>query len=324
MLGKRLWEVIGLTTIWEARSGKKKSRKISKIKKILRSGGEVLFEALFETTSEYEAFREEERVILRFGRLDSKTGILTNSTNGGEGPSGNVASEESRAKMSAWQVGRKQPCNVERFSKTVTAFLDDGSVFKVFQSSKDACLELGLYDKAVIHCLRGTLRHATGTDGTGYRFMRGEVSVPMEPLGKAYAMPTYHSIEVSLFLDDGSYSGTYSSALRAAQHLGVNGCSVRRALKKNSRIRSKSGGGPYRVREGNSTSPIEPWVSSRAHWSAKEVIQLTPDGVEVGRYLSTAVASEATGVHLSSISKCAAGENRTGGGFLWRYSEPAA
>ena len=49
---------------------------------------------------EEEAFRHEIYMIAVFGRKDLGTGILHNRTNGGEGPSGMVHSEETRKKIS--------------------------------------------------------------------------------------------------------------------------------------------------------------------------------------------------------------------------------
>lgn len=57
--------------------------------------------------TEQEAFEHEIYMIAVFGRKDNGTGILRNLSDGGEGPSGTVVSEERRAKMSAAQVGRK-------------------------------------------------------------------------------------------------------------------------------------------------------------------------------------------------------------------------
>jgi hypothetical protein len=59
-----------------------------------------------EGLTEDEAFSLESYCINLYGRLDIGTGILHNRTNGGEGRSGYVASEETRRKMS-----RKGPAN---------------------------------------------------------------------------------------------------------------------------------------------------------------------------------------------------------------------
>ena len=61
---------------------------------------------LKQNLTEEEAFRHEIYMIDVFGRKDLGTGILYNMTNGGEGSSGWVPSEESRRKMSQSSKGK--------------------------------------------------------------------------------------------------------------------------------------------------------------------------------------------------------------------------
>lgn len=55
--------------------------------------------------TEEEAFRHEIYMISVLGRKDIGTGILRNRTNGGEGPTGKVLSEETKRKISQSQKG---------------------------------------------------------------------------------------------------------------------------------------------------------------------------------------------------------------------------
>ena len=55
---------------------------------------------LKQNLTEKEAFRHEIYMIAVFGRKDLGTGILINMTNGGDGPSGRIVSEETRRKLS--------------------------------------------------------------------------------------------------------------------------------------------------------------------------------------------------------------------------------
>ena len=58
---------------------------------------------------EEEAFKHEIYMIAVFGRIDLGTGILHNMTNGGEGGSGRVLSEETRRKLSDANRGKNHP-----------------------------------------------------------------------------------------------------------------------------------------------------------------------------------------------------------------------
>ena len=61
---------------------------------------------LKQNLTEEEAFRHEVYMIAVFGRKDLGTGILHNRTNGGEGSSGAIKSDETRKKLSEANKGR--------------------------------------------------------------------------------------------------------------------------------------------------------------------------------------------------------------------------
>jgi len=58
--------------------------------------------------TEEEAFRHEKYMIYVLGRKDLGTGILWNFTDGGEGSSGRVTTEETKEKLSRVMKGKKQ------------------------------------------------------------------------------------------------------------------------------------------------------------------------------------------------------------------------
>ena len=62
---------------------------------------------LKQNLTEEEAFKHEIYMIFLYGRKDLGTGILYNMTNGGEGSSGCIPSEETRRKLSDAQKGEK-------------------------------------------------------------------------------------------------------------------------------------------------------------------------------------------------------------------------
>jgi hypothetical protein len=62
---------------------------------------------LKQNITEEEAFKHEIYMISVFGRKDLDTGILRNKTNGGEGSSGAIRSDEYRKKLSESRKGTK-------------------------------------------------------------------------------------------------------------------------------------------------------------------------------------------------------------------------
>jgi hypothetical protein len=72
-----------------------------------RDKSRIIF--LKQNITEEEAFKHEIYMISVFGRKDLSTGILHNKTNGGEGPSGAVRSEEYKRKRSQSVKGKNNP-----------------------------------------------------------------------------------------------------------------------------------------------------------------------------------------------------------------------
>ena len=53
----------------------------------------------------------------------------------------------------------------------------------------------------------------------------------------------------------------------------------------------------------------------------KAVQQLSKDGKLVAEYESISIAYRATGAFISNIVKCARGEYKTAGGYIWKYKD---
>lgn len=81
-------------------TNKGNKHKINTIKKAQREGLEVVSEIILDNLTEAEAHVVEIEYIARYGRRDLGTGCLTNLTDGGEGMSGFVPSEEQRQRQS--------------------------------------------------------------------------------------------------------------------------------------------------------------------------------------------------------------------------------
>jgi hypothetical protein len=79
-----------------------------KIDKINELGLEPIVEIYQDKLSDQEALNLEIELISKFGRIDLKTGTLCNLTEGGEGSSGRIASEETRRLWSEQRKGKKQ------------------------------------------------------------------------------------------------------------------------------------------------------------------------------------------------------------------------
>lgn len=83
-------------------------KKLDMIESILNDGQFPIIEKIDENLSETKALKLEKKLIKEIGRLDLGTGPLLNLTDGGEGISGNVCSEERKRKISSAITGIKR------------------------------------------------------------------------------------------------------------------------------------------------------------------------------------------------------------------------
>jgi len=81
--------------------------KVNIIKKILKENQKPIIIKLHENMLESDSFNKEMELIKLIGRRDLNEGSLANMTNGGDGSSGNIVSEETRNKMSESSKGEK-------------------------------------------------------------------------------------------------------------------------------------------------------------------------------------------------------------------------
>lgn len=88
-------------------SGKRAFEKYGRTVPAPRDSSCVAFVA--EGLTEERAFELESYCIKLYGRVNTGTGILRNRTDGGDGPSGMIISEETRRKMSEQRQGEKHP-----------------------------------------------------------------------------------------------------------------------------------------------------------------------------------------------------------------------
>ena len=124
---------------------KNKSLKVSKIRAILKSENFPIIIKLYEDITNNESFTKEIETILKIGRIDNKTGPLTNMTDGGTGGTG-------LKHNSSWK---------KILSKPVIQKKDDIYVAE-YSSVKEASEKTGIIKQNISSALTGRYKTAGG------------------------------------------------------------------------------------------------------------------------------------------------------------------
>lgn len=206
-----------------------KTIKDRKIQKALREGKRIIEKVISTIDTEDEAHAIERSLIALHGRRNLGTGFLTNLTDGGEGVSGQVHSDETRKRMSEAKkgnkinIGRKRPDMVEMFSKEITAFDHDGVPVGTFSSAREAEKELGIHFSVISMILKGRDGAKFGKNketGLIYHFRYGIINE------KVYIPPYRHRTSpywVVQYNKEGKEIARFSTIQEAGVLTGIKG-----------------------------------------------------------------------------------------------------
>ncbi len=196
-------------------------------------------------SNDYEFILEKEIEFIKlYGRIDKKTGILANHTDGGEGVKNRIVSEETRLKISKSHKGKiiseeqKERCRELRLGSTNSqetrnkisqgnkkrghSGANHSRAIKIYQYSIEgellnswACLKdiertLGIRTSHISECIKRDVSFTRGffwsKDFLGSRFLFGKIKGCRRPISK-----------VDIFTDE--ILETYSSAKKASEAL---------------------------------------------------------------------------------------------------------
>lgn len=148
------------------------------IAKILKEFGKVPHEIIKEGISEEESLDLEIELIQKYGRRNLGEGILTNLTDGGEGHSGHIRSEESKQKMSEsqkeWLRNNPNPFLGKKHTEESRLKMSEGqkrylktheNSFKGMKHSEETKRKMSEYRKKKGHTLPKEEWHRYGNKG---------------------------------------------------------------------------------------------------------------------------------------------------------------
>jgi hypothetical protein len=122
----------------------------SKLRGMLARNVRPEIQVLREDLDEETAFEIERELIARYGRRDNGTGCLCNHTDGGEGQSGRLCSDETRLKISASNQGREITVDARlKASRTLrNRKFSDSTRARIRRAVRDhQCVPVCLFDR---------------------------------------------------------------------------------------------------------------------------------------------------------------------------------
>jgi hypothetical protein len=141
--------------------------------KILAEGMDTIRTKLFEGLTDNESKEIEIDIIAHFGRIDLKTGILSNLTAGGDGAKGSVKSTEWKDWLSRTRTGKFFPSLKSRYLLQLSL---DGELIKQWDSISEAERELRIPKSQ----LWKSIREAPDDPFYGFFWKRGDLIVPLK------------------------------------------------------------------------------------------------------------------------------------------------
>jgi hypothetical protein len=272
------------------------------VEKIIRETGEnPIFEKVYDNLTEDDAFEVERKMIKHFGRINNKTGILANLTDGGRGRVNPITTEETKVKISQVAMGK-----IAFNSQRVDQFDLDLNFIKKYESVGAAAIELGLSEKErnlIYQNCRGPRKSALGYiwkhDGTS----------AYEPPQKQRPK---NIITVSKYGVDGNFIESYESVTLAAFSVsgittGISSC-------------CKDDGSTYKGfqwRYGDSEANIGSVIRYRSRRGSKirPVFQYSLQGEFLQSFKSISDAARNLQINSSSIERAIYGSSLSFRGF---------
>jgi len=186
--------------------------------------------------------------------------------------------------------------------KQVTQYAVSGKKLKVYPSVKEAGLQVGVDPNSISKCALGKARIA---GGFVWRYEDDIYSGEFEGQIKNLPKPI---VQYSL---EGKPIARYSSVNEAAKQTGFTAATLLDCAYKRTRV---SHGFVWRFEHDRYKGEF------RHYSSGRPVTQYSLEGKKLKTYHTIEAASRASGLTSDNIQKNVIGENKTAGGFVWKYA----
>lgn len=268
------------------------------------------------------ACEKEKEFIKLYGRINNKTGILSNLTDGGEGIIGQVISDKMKQAIK------------DRNSRPIAQYDMDGKFIRSFKSLTEAGLLLGAKLSPISAAVNGYKGAITAYGFVWKKFYENIENIEFDR--KKYEDAVFGKKKINVYKKNGKFYKTFSSIGSAAIELGIAHERISAILSgKHHQTkgflfkyfydtldivppllhRDQSGNrnfmyGKIGINKGK--------IGSLSHLK-KSVNQYDLTGGFIKNHECIIDASKETGAGQSAITACCKGKLKTSGNFIWRY-----
>lgn len=183
---------------------------------------DIKVEILLESDNKDFIKQKEIEFIALYGREDLGLGTLVNFTNGAEGMSERIISEETKQKMRDNSGIKGRVGKLCHFSKSVYVYTLDGRFIGQWDSLNEACITLNILSSAASHQINGRYKQCAG-----YRFFyeyQGKTITPLLSYGSgSNKIKKVHQIKDNMIIK------TFDSLIEASLQTGTTYANISRA-----------------------------------------------------------------------------------------------
>lgn len=188
------------------------------------------------------------------------------------------------------------------WEKPVTQYSVDGKKLNTYDSVKNASAKTGIDENTISKCALGKLRI-----GSGYVWRYEDKVYKGEYKGKIKNLPK----PITQYSLDGKKIAHFESVNQASKETGFTAATLLDCAFKRTKV---SHGYVWRF-EGDSYNG-----EHKNYRIGKPVTQFTLEGKKIRTYPTITLAAQSTGLTPDNIQKNVKGENKTAGGFVWKYA----
>lgn len=198
----------------------KKARR-NKIWRDIFNKTDVEVEILFESNDYEEIKNKEQEFIGVYGRIDSKTGILSNMTNGGDGTIGYYPSEQTKQRQRENSALHGKYGYDNHLSKEVHVYNLDGSFIQSYGSGSVCSKALNVDVSGIYQCLISKIKSCNG-----FVFSREYLGAKISRTDKPGAWKKKEVLQVDM---SGNIIMEYESVTKAARVVGTQTTNISKA-----------------------------------------------------------------------------------------------